>query len=98
MDFLVVAHDDPAPGTAEKRSRLRPGHLDNMKALMRSGNVIDGGALVDQGKAIGSTFFCTFENRESLDRALAKDPFLQNGVWQRVEVFEMIRPESLRAG
>lgn len=97
MEFLVVAHDDPASGTAEKRSRLRPDHLDNMKTLMLSGNLIDGGVLVDHGKTIGSTFLCTFENRDSLDRALARDPYVQNGVWQRLEVFEMIRrdPASL---
>lgn len=99
MDFLVVAHDDPASGTAEKRGKLHPDHLNNMKTLMRNGNLIDGGQLVDQGKAIGSTFLCTFENRESLDRALAKDPFVQNGVWQRLEVFEVIRrdPASLKS-
>ena len=83
MQFLVKAID--GPNMLEKRMEVRPRHLEGMKALGKQ--VICAGGLLDEaGKMKGSALVMDFPDRAALDAYLAAEPYVVEGVWQRIEV------------
>ena len=83
MQFLVKAYD--GENMLEKRMEVRPRHLEGMKSL--SEQVICAGGLLDEaGKMKGSALIMEFENRTALDEYLRNEPYVVEGVWQRIEV------------
>ena len=48
MQFLVVAKDGTDEGAVERRQRTRPTHLDSIGPLVDAGNVLVGGAILDE--------------------------------------------------
>ena len=83
MHFLVKAYD--GDGMLEKRMEVRPRHLEDMKALGRQ-IICAGGLLDDEGRMKGSALVMEFENRAALDEYLKNEPYVAEGVWQKVEV------------
>jgi uncharacterized protein len=87
MQFLVVAKDDKDEGALERRRRTRPTHLESIQPLVDRGNVLVGGAILDEaGDMIGSMLLLDFPDRAELDAWLAADPYVTDGVWREVEV------------
>jgi uncharacterized protein YciI len=86
MQFLVKAYD--GEGMLEKRMEVRPRHLESMKALGRQ-IICAGGLLDDEGKMKGSALVMEFESRAALDEYLKNEPYVVEGVWQKVEVETM---------
>jgi uncharacterized protein len=87
MQFLVVARDRTDEGARERRQRTRPSHLDSIGPLVESGNVLVGGAILNEaGGMIGSMLLVDFPRREDLDAWLARDPYVTDGVWHDIEV------------
>jgi uncharacterized protein len=87
MQFLVVARDGTDDGALERRRRTRPTHLDSIRPLVDAGNVLVGGALLNEsGDMIGSMLLVEFPDREGVDAWLAGDPYVQDGVWRDIEV------------
>ena len=86
MQFVVNAHD--GKNMLEKRMEVRPRHLENMDRLRD--NVICAGGLLDgDGSMKGSVLVMAFEDRAALEAYLASEPYIQEGVWERVEVEPM---------
>ena len=86
MQFIITAHD--AENALEKRMATRPRHLENMGKI--NGKVVcAGGLLDDAGKPKGSVLVLDFATRELLDDYLASEPYIQDGVWETVEVEPM---------
>ena len=83
MQFLVKAYD--GEGMLEKRMEVRPRHLDGMKKLGAQ-IICAGGLLDDEGKMKGSALVMEFENRDALDQYLSSEPYITEGVWQKIEV------------
>ena len=83
MQFLIKAYD--GDGMLEKRMEVRPRHLEGMKALGRQ-IICAGGLLDDEGRMKGSALVMEFENRAALDEYLKNEPYVAEGVWQKVEV------------
>ncbi len=83
MQFLIKAHD--GKDMLERRMSVRPRHLENMMKLGKS-VVCGGGLLNEEGKPIGSALIVDFESREQLDAYLASEPYIQEKVWETVEV------------
>ncbi len=83
MQFLVKAYD--GEGMLEKRMEVRPRHLEGMKKLGAQ-IICAGGLLDDEGKMKGSVLVMEFENRAALDEYLANEPYVTEGVWQKIEV------------
>lgn len=83
MQFLVKAYD--GPGMLDKRMKVRPRHLEGMKAL---GNQIicAGGLLDEEGRMKGSALVMEFKDRAALDAYLANEPYVVEGVWQKIDV------------
>ncbi|MBQ8093280.1 MAG: hypothetical protein IJ242_06875 [Clostridia bacterium] len=83
MQFVVTAYD--GAGKLEKRMEVRPKHLENMGKI--SGKVLcAGGLLDDAGKMKGSVMVFEFATREDFDQYLKTEPYIVEGVWEKVTV------------
>ena len=83
MQFLVKAYD--GPDMLDKRMEVRPQHLEGMKALGKQ--IICAGGLLDEESAMrGSALVMEFDNRAALDAYLESEPYVVEGVWQKIEV------------
>ena len=83
IQFVVKAYD--GEGMLTKRMEVRPRHLEGMKNLGKH-VVCAGGLLDDDGKMKGSMLVMEFESREELDDYLANEPYVQEKVWERIEI------------
>lgn len=86
MQFLVKAYD--GEGMLGKRMEVRPRHLEGMKALGKS-VIAAGGLLDDEGKMKGSALVLELGSRAELDAYLESEPYVVEGVWQKIEVENM---------
>ena len=83
MQFIVKAYD--GEGMLEKRMAVRPRHLEGMNELGKH-IICAGGLLDDAGKMKGSVLVLEFDSRAELDDYLASEPYITDGVWEKVEV------------
>lgn len=83
MQFLVKAYD--GPGMLDKRMEVRPRHLEGMKALGKQ-IICAGGLLDEEGRMKGSALVMEFKDRAALDAYLANEPYVVEGVWQKIDV------------
>jgi uncharacterized protein YciI len=87
MQFLLLAYDGTDSGAPERRLRVRPGHLDKISTMKRSGEFLFGGAILnDEGKMIGSMVLYEFPDRATLDETLKDEPYITEGVWTKIEI------------
>ena len=86
VQFVVRAYD--GEGMLEKRLEVRPRHLESIERI-RKHVVCAGGLLDDEGKMKGSLLVMEFESRQELDAYLANEPYVQEHVWERIEVERM---------
>lgn len=83
MQFIIKAYD--GAGMLAKRMEVRPRHLEGMDRL--GGHVICAGGLLDEdGKMKGSALIMDFADRSELDAYLASEPYVQEHVWDRIDV------------
>lgn len=83
MQFIVKAYD--GEGMLEKRMQIRPRHLEGMKVLGKQ--IICAGGLLDEtGKMKGSVLVLEFDSRAALDEYLNNEPYMVEGVWEKVEI------------
>ena len=83
MQFIIKAYD--GAGMLGKRMEVRPRHLEGMARL--GGHVICAGGLLDEdGKMKGSALVMDFADRGELDSYLANEPYVQEHVWEKIEV------------
>lgn len=83
MQFIVKAYD--GPNMLERRMAVRPRHLEGMQKLGRQ-VICAGGLLDDEGRMKGSALVMEFPDRAALDSYLASEPYVLEGVWQKIEV------------
>ncbi len=83
MQFLIKAYD--GEGRLDKRMEVRPRHLEGMQKL---GNkvIAAGGLLDEEGRMKGSMLVVDFADRAELDEYLANEPYVLEGVWEKIEV------------
>ena len=86
MQFMIKAYD--GKDMLEKRMAVRPRHLEGMKELGRQ-IICAGGLLDDEGQMKGSALILEFPDRTALDEYLAKEPYVVEGVWEKIEVENM---------
>ena len=86
MQFVIRAYD--GANMLEKRMAVRERHLENMSKV--DGKVICAGGLLDrEGNMKGSLLVMEFESRERLDAYLRSEPYILEGVWQKIDVDPM---------
>ncbi|MCR4600125.1 MAG: YciI family protein [Clostridia bacterium] len=86
MQFIIKAYD--GEGMLDKRMEVRPRHLEGMDA-MKEHILCGGGMLDDEGKMIGSALIVEFDDRAALDEYIANEPYVQEHVWERIEIERM---------
>ena len=86
MQYIIKAYD--GEGMLDKRMEIRPRHLEGIERI-KEHVICAGGLLDDEGKMKGSVHIMEYENREQLDEYLAKEPYVQEHVWQKIEVERM---------
>lgn len=87
MQFMITAYDGKDAGALDRRLSVRDAHIDGAKQLKEAGNLIAGGAILDEAEQmIGSTMFVEFDSKAELDLWLANDPYITGNVWQDITV------------
>ena len=86
MQFIITAYD--GEGMLEKRMQVRPRHLENM-AKVRGRVLCAGGLLDGDGRMKGSILIMDFDDKSLLDEYLRSEPYITEGVWDKVEVQPM---------
>ena len=86
MQFLIKAYD--GEGMLDKRMEVRPRHLEGMKTLGKQ-IICAGGLLDDEGRMKGSALVLEFSDRAALDDYLKNEPYVVEGVCQKIEVETM---------
>ncbi len=83
MQFLIRAYD--GAGKLDKRMEVRPRHLEGMQKL--NNHIVTAGGLLDEdGMMKGSALIMNFESREALDDYIKNEPYVVEGVWEKIEV------------
>src|SRR5208282_6048751 len=90
MLFVIIGHD--GPNGVRLRPMVRPAHLENLRPLVAAGKVIVGGPFTDGS---GSLIVADFEDEDAARTFAQHDPYMLEGVFERVEVkpFRKVFPE-----
>jgi uncharacterized protein YciI len=90
MLFVVIGHD--APDAKEKRPQHRLAHLEHLAVLSRQGRIPLAGPFTD---GTGSLIVLEAESRAAAWAIVGTDPYVVNGVFNKVEVkpFKQVFPE-----
>jgi uncharacterized protein YciI len=84
---IVIARDGTDPEAKDRRAAVRPIHLERIAPLVEAGNILVGGAILDdQGDMVGSVLLTDFESRGAFDAWIDTDPYVTGGVWVDIEV------------
>ena len=87
MQYQITAFDGTDEQANERRMSARPAHLKEAAVLKNAGNIIAGGAILDDdGNMIGSTLYVDFETPDELDAWLVNDPYVKEGVWEDINI------------
>lgn len=85
--FLMLAYDGTDEGAGQRRRAARPAHFEGIKPMVAKGELRAAGAILDDaGKMIGSAVMAEFPSRAELDAWLAREPYVKDGVWQKIEI------------
>jgi uncharacterized protein len=84
---IVIARDGEDRDAKARRAAVRPAHLEGIRPLVEAGNVLVGGAILDdEGDMVGSVMLTDFASREAFDAWIDNDPYVTGGVWKDIEV------------
>jgi uncharacterized protein len=87
MQFLLLAYDGTDSESLQRRMNVREDHLKKISGLKKEGEFLIGGAILDEGgKMIGSMIVYEFPDRQALDERLKKEPYITEGVWEKIEI------------
>ena len=86
MQFMIKACD--GPNMLEKRLAVRPRHLEGMKTFGKQ-IICAGGLLDEDGRMKGSALVMEFPDRAAVDEYLRNEPYISEGVWEKIEVETM---------
>ena len=86
MQFVIRAYD--GENTLEKRKAVRPQHLENL-AKFTGKNLCSGALLDEEGNMRGSMLILDVDSRAQIDEYLNGEPYLQEHIWEKVEVERM---------
>lgn len=81
MLFVIIGHD--APDGPAKRPDVRPRHLAHLEPLSKAGRVKLAGPFTDK---TGSLIVVEAESLAEVWGLVARDPYVTEGVFNRVEV------------
>ena len=87
MQFIIRARDFTDEGALSRRMAARQAHLEYIEHLKAEGKALFGAALLDgAGNMCGSVVVVEFPSRADVDAYLKGDPYVQNRVWDKIDV------------
>ena len=86
MLFVIIGHD--ARDAKEKRPLHRPAHLAHLEPLAQAGRIPLAGPLTD---GAGSLIVVEADSLAAVWDLVARDPYVTNGIFERVEVHPFMR-------
>ncbi len=87
MLYIVHAYDHTDADALDRRLTVRPSHFDYVRELKAKGQFRLGGALLDpEGRMIGSMLMLDLETEAQLETYLRTDPYIVQGVWNKIDV------------
>ena len=94
QQYLVLAIDKN-PSNPAQRLTHRPAHLLYAAQLKQKGQIIFGGAILDQeqkntngdAKMVGSCVLYQVDHKEQLDNIMSRDPYVVGEVWGDIQVY-----------
>ena len=91
MLFVIIGHD--APEAKDKRPQYGPAHLAHLEPLAQAGKIPLAGPFSDGS---GSLIVIEAESLAALWSIVAADPYVINGIFDRVEVkpFRQVFPKQ----
>jgi uncharacterized protein len=85
--YVIIAQDGTDDEALNRRMKVREGHLAGAKKLKENDNFVIGGAMLnDAGNMAGSVMIVQFETEEDFQHWYDSEPYITNGVWQKIEV------------
>ncbi len=85
--YVIYAKDHTDEGALDRRLAIRSSHFEGIKTLKANGNLIEGGAMVnDDDKMMGSVMLVQFESKADLQAYLDQEPYIVGKVWDVIEI------------
>jgi uncharacterized protein YciI len=84
--FVIIGHDSRE--VKERRSQHRPAHLAHLEALARQGKLLLAGPLTD---GAGSLIVVDEDSLAAVWELVGRDPYVTNGIFERVEVHPFLQ-------
>lgn len=81
QQYLVIAQDFDEPETLARRLDARPAHLNAVDSSVAKGSFLWGGAMLNDGKPIGSALLLQANTVEEIREQLKNDPYIEGRVW-----------------
>lgn len=87
MQFLLIAYDGTDSEANNRRMKCRQEHLEKIEKIKKIGYFLYGGAILDDSeRMIGSVIIYEVPDRETLDGLLLDEPYINNKVWEKIEI------------
>ena len=96
VEFLIIGMDGTDDDAAARRARVRPAHLEGAQRLADRGELLSGGAILDeQGAMIGSSMHVAFDDETQFQAWYDAEPYVTGDVWRDVTIRPMriFRPQ-----
>ena len=86
MLFVIIGHD--ARDARDKRPQHRPAHLNHLEPLVQAGKIRLAGPFTD---GAGSLIVVEAESLGAVWELVGRDPYVVNGIFERVEVHPFLQ-------
>ncbi|CCG84983.1 protein of unknown function [Taphrina deformans PYCC 5710] len=86
QEYLVIAQDIQEPETLERRKDARPAHLEAVEEAVEQGSFLWGGAMLNEGKPIGSALLLQADTVAEIREQLKNDPYIEGRVWDPARI------------
>ncbi len=95
VEYLVIALDGADDGALARRLAAREAHLAGAQRLSDRGELLSGGAILDDdGRMIGSSMHVAFADETAFRDWYDAEPYVTGDVWREVTVrpLRLFRP------
>jgi uncharacterized protein len=90
LEYLVIAMDGTDEGALERRLTVRDAHLAGAQRLADRGELLSGGAILDEdGRMIGSSMHVAFADEAAFRAWYDAEPYVTGDVWRDVSIRPM---------